>query len=601
VSRSATAIAVGFVFGAAAQIALNLYGLRGKLHFYRLRLGGVGLQRLVREALILFAFALVTGIAWWRLGLEEGKEGWQLGVLMGAIVIYLLLLWWRARGSKQLMGRFVALMVPLLLGIIIAKYRDLATNYFTSFTQSGIFSDKQFAESVGNLPTVLWAYALAIAMFPYLCEMASRKDLASFGSLITRALRMIALFFVPLSLVMVILARPIVQVVYDNGSWPARHVGYCGLALAAYSAAMFFYAIENVLMQSFFSIQRMWAPTVVGMISSIGQFLFLYVGIVALGHNQPVEIFWFVIVAFPISRTLKNLILIFILRYHVPILPAKETVAFGLRLAAVAAVVAGVTYASYLPISKALKVSSLKAEDIVVDTFNPGEENALGEEPEAGATVPHGWRKVRPAGMRVENVAQGDEPAEFALRADIPGFSIERDLSKFDLSRASTLSFKVKSDREAVLRVTLTGPEAQRDYKVTIKKSEKREKYEVALGNPLEAKKPQAILFEDATPSGPSGALWLDTIVFKGSFTTGQRVKFEIFKLIQALVPMGLGILALVGAAVAFRVEEMRIIYVWLKEEGLARIKDKIKGGKGRREGQGAATGPKAAPMPDVE
>lgn len=597
VSRGVLAIALGFLLGVLAQIAVNLFGLRDKLSFYRFTLGGIGPRRLLIEIVILLGFILGIGAAWWVLSTLNWSQGWQLGAGMGAGVLYLLLLWWRAKGSKSLMGRFVALMVPLLLGIIIAKYRDLATNYFTSFTQSGIFSDKQFAERVGNLPTVVWAYALAIAMFPYLCEMAARKDLSSFGSLITRALRMIALFFVPFSLMMVILAQPIVQLVYDNGSWPAEHVRWCGLALAVYSAAMFFYAIENVLMQSFFSIQRMWVPTVIGMLASIAQIAFLYLGIVALGYHRPEEIFWFVIVAFPVSRTMKNLVLIFILRWYVPILPARETVQYILRLTVVSAVVMGVTLFSYIPISNILNVSALKVEDVVVDTFNPGEHNAIGECQEAGAP-PRGWLQSRPSNILIENIAGTDETAEYALRVG-GAATVERDLARFDLSKPTILSFKVMSNYDTVLRVTLSGEKGQRDIEFKVKRSTRREKYEWRFGNAVAEIGPLKSLVFTTSPTSASEreALWLDTIVFRADFPMSQRLKFEAYKLIQTAFPMGLGFFALVFVAVLLRVEEMGIIWTWLKQEGLARIKDKFKGVK-HDKGPG---GPTVAPTPEVE
>ncbi len=606
-SRGATAIAVGFLIGVIAQIAVNLFGLRRSLSHYRPTLGGVSAPRLVTEGVVLAAFVLGTGALWWLCGRMNAGEGWRLGILMGAVALYLLALWWRAKESRGLMGRFVALMVPLLLGILIAKYRDLATNYFTSFTQSGIFSDKQFAERVGNLPTVIWAYALAIAMFPYLCEMASRKDLASFGGLITRAMRMIALFFVPFSLIMVILGQPIIQLVYDNGSWPAEHVRYAGLALSVFSAAMFFYAVENVVMQSFFSIQRMWMPTAVGIVASLGQIAFLYVGIVALGYNDPAQIFWFVIIAFPMSRTVKNVLLLFVLRWHVPILPAKETLRYGAQLLGVSAAVVAVTLVSYIPIARFLDASRYKAEDIVVDTFNPGETNAIGEDTgprssaETGVLTAPGWRGVRGEGPRVEDVSGGEGQAEYALRAEGAGFCVERDVSKFDLRKAAALSLKVKAERDAALRIALIGTDGRSDYEINVKRSDRRAKYDVKLdAEALSRVGPiQRLALGDVSATGATDPLWLDTLVFRPAFPMGQRIRFELFKLIQAAVPMGLGILALVVAAVALRIEEIGIIFKWVKEEGLSRIKEKMKGGKGGT-GKAAETKPSAV-VPDVE
>jgi hypothetical protein len=207
-------------------------------------------------------------------------------------------------------------------------------------------------------------------------------------------------------------------------------------------------------------------------------------------------------------------------------------------------------------------------------------------------------------------VAAADEPAEYALKVSDSGFSIERDLSKFDLHKAEILSFKVKADRDVVLRVVLAGKNERGAYEVKVKKSDKREKYDVHLDKPAASRAPKGasgaerttgIIFEDASPAGASGALWLDTLVFRASFPISQRIKFELYKLIQTAVPMALAILALVVAAILFRIEEMGIIITWLREEGLTLIKEKLKGGKGRAAGPGSSPGPKGGPLPDVE
>ena len=200
--------------------------------------------------------------------------------------------------------------------------------------------------------------------------------------------------------------------------------------------------------------------------------------------------------------------------------------------------------------------------------------------------------------MKVENVAEGDEAAEYALKVSAAGFAVERDLSAFNLRSSGILSFKAKAGREAVLRVTLVGKNGRRDFDVNVKRSDKREKYNVSFNNVSDIDKINAVAFEEAKPNTAPGAVWLDTIVFGTDFSLRRWIKFEAYKLIQVAVPMTLGLLALGASAVVLRVEEMGIIYTWLKDEGLAKIKEKLKGGKGRG---GAGGGPKAPPMPDVE
>lgn len=363
------AVAVGFLAGCAAQLLVNGWGLRTRWRLYRFRLGLSG-KRLLTEGLWLMA-ALLLLAGWW--GLVRSAASYRLLMLTGATAVgclHLIGLERRAKRAGTPLGKLAALSAPLLIGVLFARYRDFATAFFQSYTATGVFADLEYARSVGNLPNVLIATALSFAMFPYLCELATRKDLATFAALMTRTLRLIALFFIPLTVAIMVLDEPLMQLIFDRGQFPLIHLHYAGQALSLFIFGLFFYAIENVLMQSFFSMQQMWWPTVLGMVSAVFHTLFLGIGINVLGYNYPSEIFVLVAISFPVSRIFKNLILLAVMRTRLPIFPPRETLIFLGQMVLLCAVVGGVVYASFQPLQRLLPVNPLKEREVMVDTFN---------------------------------------------------------------------------------------------------------------------------------------------------------------------------------------------------------------------------------------
>lgn len=363
------AVAVGFLVGCAVQLLVNGWGLRTKWRMYQFRLGLSG-KRLLTEGLWLAAALLLMG-GWW--GMVRSAAGYRLLLLTGAMAIgclYLVGLERRAKRAGTAMGKLVALCAPLLIGVLFARYRDFATAFFQSYTATGVFSDLEYARSVGNLPNVLIATALSFAMFPYLCELAAKKDLTTFAALMTRTLRLIALFFIPLTVVIMVLDEPLMQLIFDRGQFPLIHLQYAGKALSLFIFALFFYAIENVLMQSFFSLQQMWWPTALGMVAAVFHTLFLWLGINVLSYNYPYEIFVLVAISFPVSRIFKNFFLLAVMRTRMPIFPARETLIFLGQMAILCGAVGGVVYASFQPLQRWLPVNPLKEREVMVDTFN---------------------------------------------------------------------------------------------------------------------------------------------------------------------------------------------------------------------------------------
>ena len=455
----ARTLAYGFLVGCIVQLLINAFGMRGKRRLYRPFISTPRPKRLFTELAIAGAFgaafvgatimakptvmALSHHVSW--LGTQAKiDQAVRFSVFtLGLVLVcgYSLLLTLRVRGKTSAAARFAALAAPLLIGVVFARYRDIVTWLFQSYTETGVFAAVEFAKNVGNLPVVLVAYGLSVAMFPYLCELASGKDLATFGTLVTRAIRMIALFFIPMSIAMIVLDRPIIALIYDRGNWTDVHIGYAAMALSLFVFALFFYAIENVLMQAFFSVQRMWTPTFLGIVASVVQVIILTVGINVLGYNTPYDIFLAVSIAYPITRIMKEVALLLILRRHVPILPVRETAVFFAKLAAVCVAFGVTMHCTYRVMDDRLPIGNYKKGDVILDTFNAETKDWISRDAEAMRIVDEGGRQA--LCVRYRPLARRE-------------VAIERDLSQFRLEGMAQMTFWCKASAPETLRVELT-------------------------------------------------------------------------------------------------------------------------------------------------
>ncbi len=332
--------AVGLLIGCCVQVVIAMAGLRNKLTLYR---PGLPLVRAKRLGIELFWASAAAGVFFIFLaiirssfaGRPQLRKFEHLSIMLAAVpcvCLWGLWLWKRAGNKQSVMARFAALMAPLVIGTALARLRDFTTYYFQSYTPEGVYSDILFAKKVGDLPTLMVAYTLGVAMFPFLCEMAVKKDRQAFADILTKTLLMLALGFIPVTIGTILLAQPVVELVYDRGNWEPFHVAQTATALQIYVLGLVCYAAEHVLMQSFFSMQRMWWPSVVGVIATVIHFVILAVPILLLKYDAPMEIFLPVALSYPLSRMAKEIILLFVLRAKIPILPFKSTVIFTARL-----------------------------------------------------------------------------------------------------------------------------------------------------------------------------------------------------------------------------------------------------------------------------
>ncbi|MDP6118387.1 MAG: lipid II flippase MurJ [Planctomycetota bacterium] len=357
---------LSFLVGAAGNLVAHMIGLKQRMHFHKFSTGMLSKQRSIKETCILAGFGLVL-VGLGALLVQGGASQAAVQSICATVAIgYLLLLWWRAKQAGTVMAKFAALLVPLLIGILFAKYRDMFTNYFATFTGKGVYSDLRLARKIGELPNTLIAQAVGIAILPYLSELALGKKWGDFETVLTKTLKIMFMIFIPLTVATVILRESLIDLLLNRGDWDVWHVEHAGQALGLYILALLFFAVENPLQQSFFSMQRMWIPTFLGIVATVFHLLFLFLGIKVWG----LDIFVMVALVYPAARIFKGVILVLAMRAIVPILPFRSTAIFAAKVSVACAAGGGAMWFVHTLVQDKLSVDKYRAREVMVDTFN---------------------------------------------------------------------------------------------------------------------------------------------------------------------------------------------------------------------------------------
>ena len=364
-------IGATFLLGCLAQLAVLLFGLRKHFAHYRLALPALPLRRIAPILLGLAGAAVLFFAAAWVLrrcvalpvnhAFHLSRHSCQfltMSALMAIGCLGAVVLWRLARKRAGVMARFAALASPLLISVIFGRYRTLTETFFQSYTREGNFGLIELAKKVANLPTVLIGYAVGIAMIPFLCDLATEDRRKELGRLVGRTLRFMALIFLPLTAVTIVLSRPIMELLWDRGSWSPADGRMASLALAILSVTILVLAIENVLMQSFFSLQQTVLPTAIGIVFSILHALTLYVAIELLDH--PASAFLIVCITIAASRALKNLVLLGFLSQRLRLMERRQALAFGGELLFICLATGLAAWLAYEPIAALLPLKTFR-------------------------------------------------------------------------------------------------------------------------------------------------------------------------------------------------------------------------------------------------
>jgi putative peptidoglycan lipid II flippase len=201
---------------------------------------------------------------------------------------------------------------PLLIGVSFAQVSGLVDNLFASYLPEGGISALSYAKKVVELPVLVFPYILSTVLFPYFSELAIGKQKQQLNGLFSKNLTIILLIFLPLSGFFFVFSREIVDLFFKRGAFNEYSTILTGGALTIYSPGMIFFAIETILVVFYFAQEDTKTPIFTGIacvVLNIGLTGFLIGRIGYLG----------VALALVVSKSIKVLVLLFLLRYKLQI------------------------------------------------------------------------------------------------------------------------------------------------------------------------------------------------------------------------------------------------------------------------------------------
>ncbi|HET9460645.1 MAG TPA: lipid II flippase MurJ, partial [Gaiellaceae bacterium] len=109
------------------------------------------------------------------------------------------------------------------------------------------------------------AVAVTTVLFPTLARLAARGDVPGLRRALDGGMRQIAFLLVPAALVSIVLAQPIVRLVYQRGEFTAEDTTIVAQCLQAFSIGLVFNGWMLILNRSFYAVQTNWTPTAIAL------------------------------------------------------------------------------------------------------------------------------------------------------------------------------------------------------------------------------------------------------------------------------------------------------------------------------------------------
>ena len=153
------------------------------------------------------------------------------------------------------------LMLPVTIGLGIVNLDQLINSAFGTLVDKSAPSAINYAFRVYMLPQGMFSVAVATVLFPTLSRQAARRDAGGMRRALGIGMRQINLLLIPAAAFTMVLATPIVRLLFQRGQFDARATHLTSIALFWFAFSLPFGGLNLLLTRAFFALKRPWIPT----------------------------------------------------------------------------------------------------------------------------------------------------------------------------------------------------------------------------------------------------------------------------------------------------------------------------------------------------
>ena len=177
------------------------------------------------------------------------------------------------------------LMGPATIGLAAVQINVLVNVVLATGQGTGAVSWLQYAFRIMYLPIGLFGVSIATAAMPVLATLAVREDLGGMRQTVSSGLRMMLMLNVPATVGLVVLAEPIVSLLYERGSFTSADTPATAAALMFYAPGLLGYSAVKIASPSFYALRDTRTPVATSIMSVLLNVVLNLTLVRALGYR----------------------------------------------------------------------------------------------------------------------------------------------------------------------------------------------------------------------------------------------------------------------------------------------------------------------------
>ena len=161
---------------------------------------------------------------------------------------------WVSPWGDETVRRVVRQMLPAVIGVAAFQINVVTVQTLSYWVDDYVVASFQYAVRLMELPQGLFGVSLATYLLPALSSLAADKNYAAFRGELRQGIGYLMFTNLIASVLLMVLAEPIIRLLFERGKFDAVSTSQAALALACLAPGLVAFSIVNVLARAFYAL-----------------------------------------------------------------------------------------------------------------------------------------------------------------------------------------------------------------------------------------------------------------------------------------------------------------------------------------------------------
>lgn len=186
--------------------------------------------------------------------------------------------------KDEYIKKMILLIVPVFIGVGVNQINAVIDRSLASTLGDGVITVLNSANRLNLFVTGLFISTIAAVIYPMLSKLSNENNKEKFAESVARSVNSVVLLTIPISVGAIVLAEPVVRIVFERGAFSSQATHMTAIALACYSIGMIGFGLRDILSKVFYSLKDTKTPMINGALAMIMNIVLNLVFINFLGY-----------------------------------------------------------------------------------------------------------------------------------------------------------------------------------------------------------------------------------------------------------------------------------------------------------------------------